>query len=38
LGLYQVNVQVPAGLAAGVQPLLMSVDLAHSNQVNIAVQ
>jgi uncharacterized protein (TIGR03437 family) len=38
LGLYQVNVQVPAGLAPGVQPLLMSVDLAHSNQVNIAVQ
>ena len=38
LGLYQVNVQVPAGIAPGVQPLLMSVDLAHSNQVNIAVQ
>jgi uncharacterized protein (TIGR03437 family) len=37
-GLYQVNVQVPAGIAPGVQPLLMSVDLAHSNQVNIAVQ
>ena len=38
LGLYQVNVQVPAGIAPGVQALLMSVDLAHSNQVNIAVQ
>jgi uncharacterized protein (TIGR03437 family) len=38
LGLYQVNVQVPAGIAPGVQPLLMSVDLAHSNQVSIAVQ
>jgi uncharacterized protein (TIGR03437 family) len=38
VGLYQVNVQVPAGLAPGVQPLLMSVDLAHSNQVNIVVQ
>jgi hypothetical protein len=33
-----VNVQVPAGLAPGIEPLLMSVDLAHSNQVNIAVQ
>jgi len=38
VGLYQVNVQVPAGLAPGVEPLLMSVDLAHSNQVNITVQ
>jgi uncharacterized protein (TIGR03437 family) len=38
LGLYQVNVQVPAGIAPGPQPLLMSVDLAHSNQVAIAVQ
>ena len=38
VGLYQVNVQVPAGLAPGLQPLLMSVDLSHSNQVNIAVQ
>ena len=38
VGLYQVNVQVPAGLAPGIEPLLMSVDLAHSNQVNIAVQ
>jgi uncharacterized protein (TIGR03437 family) len=38
VGLYQVNVQVPAGLASGIEPLLMSVDLAHSNQVNIAVQ
>jgi len=37
-GLYQVNVQVPERIAPGVQPLLMSVDLAHSNQVNIAVQ
>jgi uncharacterized protein (TIGR03437 family) len=38
LGLYQVNVQVPAGLAPGIEPLLMSVDGAHSNQVNIEVQ
>jgi uncharacterized protein (TIGR03437 family) len=38
VGLYQVNVQVPAGLGPGPQSLLMSVDLAHSNQVGIAVQ
>ncbi len=38
VGLYQVNVQVPAGVAPGIEPLLMSVDLAHSNQVNITVQ
>jgi uncharacterized protein (TIGR03437 family) len=37
-GLYRVDVQVPAGLAPGIEPLLMSVDLAHSNQVNIEVQ
>jgi len=38
MGLYQVNVQVPAGIAPGTEPLLMSVDMAHSNQVNIGVQ
>jgi uncharacterized protein (TIGR03437 family) len=38
LGLYQVNVRVPAGLTPGMEPLLMSVDGAHSNQVNIEVQ
>jgi uncharacterized protein (TIGR03437 family) len=38
VGLYQVNVQVPTGLAPGLQSLLMSVDLAHSNQVDIEVQ
>jgi len=38
VGLYQVNVQVPAGLAPGIQTLLMSVSLAHSNQVQIKVQ
>ena len=37
-GLYQVNVQVPNGLTPGVQSLLMSVNLAHSNQISIAVQ
>jgi hypothetical protein len=29
---------VPAGLAPGIELLLMSVDGAHSNQVNIEVQ
>ncbi len=38
VGLYQVNVQVPAGLAPGLQPLLMSVSLTHSNQINILVE
>ncbi|HEY2015032.1 MAG TPA: hypothetical protein VGH38_16100, partial [Bryobacteraceae bacterium] len=38
LGLYQVNVQVPAGLAPGVQPLLLSINLAHSNEVSITVK
>lgn len=38
VGLYQVNVQVPAGLAPGLTPLLMSVNMAHSNEVKILVQ
>jgi len=38
VGLYQVNVQVPSGLAPGAQPVLISVSLAHSNSVNILVQ
>ncbi len=37
-GLYQVNVQIPVGLAPGLQPLLMSVNLTHSNEISIAVQ
>jgi uncharacterized protein (TIGR03437 family) len=37
-GLYQVDVQVPAGLAPGTQSLLLSVSLAHSNEVAIGVQ
>ena len=37
-GLYQVDVQVPAGLAPGIESLLMSVSGAHSNQISIAVQ
>jgi uncharacterized protein (TIGR03437 family) len=38
VGLYQVNVQVPAGLGPGLTPLLMSVNMAHSNEVKILVQ
>jgi len=37
-GLYQVDVQVPAGLAPGPQSVLMSVNQAHSNQISITVQ
>jgi len=37
-GLYQVDVQVPAGVAPGIESLLMSVSGAHSNQISIAVQ
>jgi uncharacterized protein (TIGR03437 family) len=37
-GLYQVDVQVPAGLAAGVQPLLLSIGASHSNEVPITVK
>ena len=38
VGLYQVNAQVPDGLAPGLTPLLISVNLAHSNEVKILVQ
>jgi uncharacterized protein (TIGR03437 family) len=38
VGLYQVNVQVPAGLPPGLTSLLMSVNMAHSNEVKILVQ
>ncbi len=37
-GVYQVNVQIPKGLAPGLQPLLLSVNLTHSNEIQIAVQ
>jgi uncharacterized protein (TIGR03437 family) len=37
-GLYQIDVQVPAGLAPGAQSLILSVSQAHSNQVSIQVQ
>jgi uncharacterized protein (TIGR03437 family) len=38
LGLYQVNVRVPSGLAPGLQPVSMAVNLTPSNEVKIAVQ
>ncbi len=38
VGLYQVNVQVPAGLAPGTQPLLITSGNTYSNEVKIAVQ
>ncbi|PWU01348.1 MAG: hypothetical protein C5B51_22810 [Terriglobia bacterium] len=38
VGLYQVNVRVPAGIAPGSQPVSISVNLEHSNEVKIAVQ
>ncbi|HTS25644.1 MAG TPA: hypothetical protein VMH81_07200 [Bryobacteraceae bacterium] len=37
-GLYQVDVEVPSGLAPGPQPLLLAVDMFHSNQVSITVK
>jgi uncharacterized protein (TIGR03437 family) len=38
VGLYQVNVQVPTGLASGNQPLVLSVSGASSKAVMIAVK
>jgi uncharacterized protein (TIGR03437 family) len=37
-GLYQVNVQIPPGLAAGPQGVILSAGTAHSNEVRILVQ
>jgi uncharacterized protein (TIGR03437 family) len=37
-GVYQVNVRIPDGLAPGPQSVLLSVSLAHSNQVQIVVE
>jgi uncharacterized protein (TIGR03437 family) len=37
-GLYQIDVQVPDGLAPGPQSVIVSVSPAHSNQVSILVQ
>jgi uncharacterized protein (TIGR03437 family) len=37
-GLYQVNVEIPKGLAAGLQPVMISINQMHSNAVNIRVR
>jgi uncharacterized protein (TIGR03437 family) len=37
-GLYQINVRVPDGVASGLQNLMISANLFHSNQIQIAVQ
>jgi uncharacterized protein (TIGR03437 family) len=37
-GLYQVDIQIPGGIAPGVQSLLLSINLSHSNAVSITVK
>jgi len=37
-GLYQVDIQIPGGIAPGVQSLLLSINLSHSNAVPITVK
>jgi uncharacterized protein (TIGR03437 family) len=37
-GVYQVNAQIPKGLTPGLQPVLISVNLSHSNEIQITVQ
>ena len=37
-GLYQVNVRIPAGLSSGLQTVLISANLIHSNEIQIAVE
>ena len=37
-GVNQVNVQIPAGVARGLEPVVLSVDSVQSNSVNIMVQ
>jgi uncharacterized protein (TIGR03437 family) len=37
-GLYKVNAQIPATLGPGTYPVMLSVNLAHSNSVNLTVQ
>ena len=37
-GVNQVNVQIPAGVARGLEPVILSVDSVQSNSVNIMVQ
>jgi uncharacterized protein (TIGR03437 family) len=38
VGLYQVDVQVPPGLAPGLQPLTLTITPLHSNAQSILVQ
>ena len=38
VGLYQVDVRVPAGLAAGPQSVILASGTAHSNEIKILVQ
>jgi uncharacterized protein (TIGR03437 family) len=38
LGLYQVDVQVPAGLAPGGQSVILEMNLQHSNTISVTVQ
>ena len=37
-GLYQVNVRIPGGLSSGLQTVLISANLIHSNEIQIAVE
>ncbi len=37
-GLYQVNVQVPPNIVRGLQSVILSINNAHSNQIDITVQ
>ncbi len=37
-GLYQVNVQLPPNIVRGLQSVILSIDNAHSNQIDITVQ
>ena len=36
-GLYEVIVQAPPALAPGAYPILLAIDLAHSNTLNLTV-
>ena len=38
VGLYQIDVLVPGGLASGTQSLLLSINQSHSNEVSITVK
>jgi uncharacterized protein (TIGR03437 family) len=38
VGIYQVDVRIPAGLGPGLQPVILEVNMQHSNIVDIMVQ